>query len=47
MRQIAYETFDVFAEKRFGGNPLGVIFATVVEQEPFVLAGYHEVLRQL
>lgn len=25
MRQIAYETFDVFAEKRFGGNPLGVV----------------------
>src|SRR6185436_1525334 len=25
MRQIAYETFDVFAEKRFGGNPLAVI----------------------
>lgn len=25
MRQIAYETLDVFAEKRFGGNPLAVI----------------------
>jgi len=25
MRQIAYETVDVFAAKRFGGNPLGVI----------------------
>jgi trans-2,3-dihydro-3-hydroxyanthranilate isomerase len=25
MRQIAYETLDVFAEQRFGGNPLGVI----------------------
>ena len=25
MRQIAYETVDVFAKARFGGNPLGVI----------------------
>ncbi|MBI1213217.1 MAG: PhzF family phenazine biosynthesis isomerase [Alphaproteobacteria bacterium] len=25
MRPIAYETFDVFAEQRFGGNPLAVI----------------------
>jgi trans-2,3-dihydro-3-hydroxyanthranilate isomerase len=25
MRQILYETVDVFAAKRFGGNPLGVI----------------------
>ena len=25
MRQIAYETLDVFAAQRFGGNPLGVV----------------------
>src|SRR5690349_16539601 len=25
MRQVAYETLDVFAEHRFGGNPLGVV----------------------
>lgn len=25
MRQIAFETFDVFAEQQFGGNPLAVI----------------------
>ena len=25
MRQISFETFDVFAEQRFGGNPLAVI----------------------
>jgi trans-2,3-dihydro-3-hydroxyanthranilate isomerase len=25
MRHIAYETLDVFAEHRFGGNPLGVV----------------------
>ena len=25
MRQIVYETLDVFAAQRFGGNPLGVV----------------------